>query len=113
MYNDLHHLVCLCARVCVLCVCEQAQAVVTVVVILFGNSLNLVMVSERMNLNGEMLVKFRDELNLENLNKTVAEGPVTWSASNQESATDYVLVNGKMRDINCPEFHMRAIQTMS
>ncbi|KAG0714930.1 hypothetical protein GWK47_013130 [Chionoecetes opilio] len=39
-----------------------------------------------------------DELELENLNETVAEGRVTWNARNQESAIDYVLVNGKMRE---------------
>ena len=53
---------------------------------------------ERMNRNGEMLAEFIDEMNLENLNQTLADGRVTWSARNQESAIDYVLVNGKMRE---------------
>ena len=51
-----------------------------------------------MNRNGEMLAEFIDEMNLENLNQTLADGRVTWSARNQESAIDYVLVNGKMRE---------------
>ena len=54
---------------------------------------------ERMNKNGEMLEEFTDEMGLENLNVTLAEGRVTWSAREHESAIDYVLVNGRMREI--------------
>ena len=36
-----------------------------------------------MNWNGEMLAEFMDEMDLENLNETLAEGRVTWSARNQ------------------------------
>ena len=53
---------------------------------------------ERMNRNGELLDEFVNEMNLENLNVTMAEGRVTWSARDQVSAIDYVLVNGKMRE---------------
>ncbi|XP_050718462.1 uncharacterized protein LOC126999703 [Eriocheir sinensis] len=56
------------------------------------------MLGERINRNGEMLAEFVSEMNLENLNETLAEGRVTWSARNQESAIDYVLVNGRMRE---------------
>ena len=45
------------------------------------------------------LGEFASEMDLENLNETLAEGHVTWSARNQESAIDYVLVNGRMREI--------------
>ena len=59
---------------------------------------HLGMLGEPMNQNGEMLAEFIDEMNLDNLNETLAEGHVTWSARNQESAIDFVLVNGKMRE---------------
>ncbi|XP_045120039.1 uncharacterized protein LOC123509656 isoform X1 [Portunus trituberculatus] len=45
---------------------------------------------ERVNRNGEMLGDFVDEMELENLNVTFAEGRVTWSAREQESAIDCV-----------------------
>ena len=54
-----------------------------------------IMLGERINKNGEMLLEFMDELNMENLNVTLAEGRVTWCAREQESAIDYVLVNEK------------------
>ena len=59
---------------------------------------HLGMLGEQMNGNGEMLADFIDEMNLENLNETLAEGRVTWSARDQTSAIDYVLVNGRMRE---------------
>ena len=59
---------------------------------------HLGILSEPMSRNSEMLAEFMDEMNLENLNETLAEGRVTWSAKNQESAIDFVLVNGKMRE---------------
>ena len=55
-----------------------------------------VMVMVMVNRNGKMLVVFTDEMNLENLNETLAEGRVTWRARNQDSAIDFMLVNGKM-----------------
>ena len=69
------------------------------VMIMGDMNAHLGMLGERINRNGEILGEFVDELNLENLNETIAEGRVTWSARNQESAIDYVLVNGKMREI--------------
>ena len=54
---------------------------------------------EQVNRNGEMLGEFVNEMGLENLNETLAEGRVTWSARNQESAIDYMLVNERMREI--------------
>ncbi|MPC24153.1 hypothetical protein E2C01_017229 [Portunus trituberculatus] len=49
-----------------------------------------------MNRNGELLDEFVNEMELENLNETLAERRVMWCARNQESAIDYMLVNGKM-----------------
>ena len=68
------------------------------VMIMGDMNAHLGMLGERINRNGEMLAEFIDEMSLENLNETVAEGRVTWNARNQESAIDYVLVNGKMRE---------------
>ena len=49
-----------------------------------------------MNKNGEMLVEFLKDMDMENLNETLTEGRMTWCATNQESAFDYMLVNGRM-----------------
>lgn len=57
------------------------------------------MLGERINQNGEMLNEFVYDMDLENLNETIGDGRVTWSARGQESAIDYVLVNGRMREI--------------
>ncbi|XP_045111428.1 uncharacterized protein LOC123504733 [Portunus trituberculatus] len=58
------------------------------------------MLGEQMSRNGEMLDELVNEMNLENLNETLAEGRVTWCARNQEeSAIDYMLVNGRMREV--------------
>ena len=54
---------------------------------------------EQVNRNVETLGEFVDEMDLENLNETLAEGRVTWCARNQESAIDYMLVSGRMREI--------------
>ena len=54
---------------------------------------------ERMNRNGKMLEELVIEMGLENLNVTLAEGRVTWNAREHESAIDYMLVNGRMREI--------------
>ncbi|KAK8402452.1 hypothetical protein O3P69_000692 [Scylla paramamosain] len=54
---------------------------------------------EQVNRNGEMLGEFVDELELENLNVTLAEEHVTWSAREQQSAINYMLVNGRMCEI--------------
>ena len=50
----------------------------------------LSMLEERVNRNGEMLAKFIDDMDLENLNEMLAEGRVTWSAKNQDFAIDFV-----------------------
>lgn len=55
--------------------------------------------SERMNRIGELLNEFVDEMNLENMNVRLTEGRVTWSARDQEFIIDYVLVNGRMREM--------------
>lgn len=52
---------------------------------------------ERMHRNGELVDEFVDKIDLENLNVTLAGGRVTRSAGDQESAIDYLLVNGRMR----------------
>ncbi len=67
------------------------------VIILGDFNAHVGLLNERLNRNGEMLDDFVNDMNLENLNVTLAEGCVTWSARDQESAIDYVLVNGKMR----------------
>ena len=59
---------------------------------------HLSMLSEPVNRNGDMFAEFIDEMNLKNLNETLVEGRVTWSTRNQESAIDFVLVNGKRRE---------------
>lgn len=51
-----------------------------------------------MNQKGEMLVEFVYHINMENLNKTLTEGHVMGSARNHESAVDYMLANGRMRE---------------
>ena len=44
--------------------------------------------NERVNANGERLLKFADEADMENLNVTMADGKVTWRARENESAID-------------------------
>ena len=56
--------------------------------------------NERVNANGERLLKFMDEADVENLNVTMADGKVTWRARENESAIDFVLANeGARRNI--------------
>ena len=52
---------------------------------------------EDVNVNGQMLLEFTEENELENLNVTIAEGRVTWSRNESESAIDYMLVNENAR----------------
>ena len=47
------------------------------------------------NPNGEKLLNFAEENNMEILNHTIAQGKVTWSSNDMRSAIDYVLVNEK------------------
>ena len=68
------------------------------VMIMGDMNAHLGMLEEQMNQSDEMLADFIDEMNLENLNETLAEGRVTWNARDQTSAIDYVLVNGRMRE---------------
>ena len=44
--------------------------------------------NEQINANGEKLLRFMDETDLENLNVTMAEGKVTWKSKEHESAID-------------------------
>ena len=69
------------------------------VIVMGDMNAHIGILGERMNRNGEMLVEFADETDLENLNETLAEGRVTWSARDQESAIDYMLVNERMREL--------------
>ena len=56
--------------------------------------------NEHVNANGERLLKFMDEADVENLNVTMADGKVTWRARENESAIDFVLANeGARRNI--------------
>ena len=54
---------------------------------------------ERSNCNGNRLLDFAEVTDLEILNHTNAEGRVTWSNGNIESAIDYILVNKKAREM--------------
>ena len=54
---------------------------------------------ERSNGNGNRLLDFAEVTDLEILNHTIAEGRVTWSNGNIESAIDYILVNKKAREM--------------
>ena len=53
---------------------------------------------ENVNVNGQMLLDFAEAQDLEILNVTIAEGRVTWSGRDSESAIDYMLVNEKARE---------------
>ena len=65
-------------------------------VIVMGDiNAHISMLDEQMNWNGAIFVEFISEMDNENLNETLTEGRVTWSARNQESAIDYMLVNGR------------------
>ena len=52
---------------------------------------------EPMNENGERLLNFAERNDLEILNVTIAEGRVTWSRRQSESAIDYIMVNERAR----------------
>ncbi|KAG0717650.1 hypothetical protein GWK47_054015 [Chionoecetes opilio] len=53
---------------------------------------------EEVNGNGQLLLDFAEENELEILNVTLAEGRVTWSGRENESAIDFMLVNRKARE---------------
>jgi hypothetical protein len=55
------------------------------------------MLGEEVNGNGERLLSFAEEMNLEILNQTISEGRVTWSVKERQSAIDYILVNERAR----------------
>ena len=52
---------------------------------------------ENINGNGELLLSFAEENDLEILNVTMAEGRVTWRKNMCKSAIDYILVNENAR----------------
>ena len=56
------------------------------------------LVGERTNGNERLLREACEELRLEILNETIAEGKVTWRKHGQHSAIDYALVNEKARE---------------
>ncbi|MPC33932.1 hypothetical protein E2C01_027301 [Portunus trituberculatus] len=62
-------------------------------------SLLWILERSRTTCSSKIKFKFVDEMELENLNVTLAEGRVTWNAREHESAIDYMLVNGRMREI--------------
>ena len=69
------------------------------VIVMGDMNAHIGVLGEQMNRNGAMLVEFTGEMDLENLNETLTEGCVTWSARKlKESAIDYMLVNGRMRE---------------
>ncbi|KAG0715737.1 hypothetical protein GWK47_000111 [Chionoecetes opilio] len=53
---------------------------------------------EEVNGNGQLLLDFAEENELEILNVTLAEGRVTWIGRENESAIDFMLVNRKARE---------------
>ena len=56
--------------------------------------------NERVNANGERLLKFMDEADVENLNVTrlgMADGKATWKTREIESTIDYVVENKRVR----------------
>ena len=53
---------------------------------------------EEVNENGQLLIEFTEEMNLENLNVTIGNGEATWNARGQKSAIDFMLVNEKARE---------------
>ena len=53
---------------------------------------------EEENRNGELLREVCENMSLEILNETIAEGKVTWRGRESKSAIDYVLVNENARE---------------
>lgn len=51
---------------------------------------------EKINKNSELLIELMDEICIDNLNEIIAE---VFCIRNQESANDYMLMNGKMWEI--------------
>ena len=54
---------------------------------------------EKINLNGRRLTEFADDFDMEILNHTIAQGKVTWEERGLQSAIDYIMVNGKGREL--------------
>ncbi len=54
--------------------------------------------SEDVNGNGQKLLDFAEQMRMEILNVTIAEGKTTWSVRDQVSAIDYILVNENARE---------------
>ena len=53
---------------------------------------------EPINRNGQKLLDFAEDCQLEILNHTIAEGKITWKAREFQSAIDYCLVNNLARE---------------
>ena len=53
---------------------------------------------EPVNVNGQKLLDFCDEYELEILSHTIMEGTVTWRSKEYESAIDYAIVNTKANE---------------
>ena len=53
---------------------------------------------EPINKNGQKLLDFSEDCELEILNHTIAEGKITWKAREFQSAIDYCLVNNLARE---------------
>ena len=51
-----------------------------------------------MNANGELLRGFCEEMQLEILNETIADGRITWQGRDSQSAIDYILSNAEARE---------------
>uniref|UniRef100_A0A0P4VRU1 Endonuclease/exonuclease/phosphatase domain-containing protein n=1 Tax=Scylla olivacea TaxID=85551 RepID=A0A0P4VRU1_SCYOL len=61
------------------------------VIVMGDMNAHIGILGEQMNRNGEMLDEFVSEMDVENLNETLA-----WCGRKQQSAIDYKLVNGRM-----------------
>ena len=57
--------------------------------------------NEQINRNGNLLLQFTQNHNLNILNITNAIGQVTWQRGNQKAAIDYVIINNKLANEEC------------
>ena len=69
------------------------------IIIMGDMNAHIGLMGERIDKQGELLLRLADERDMEITNITIAEGKVTWQRPNSEekSAIDYVLVNHKAR----------------
>ena len=54
---------------------------------------------KKVNKNGDKLLNFSENSEMEILNHAIGEGKVTWKGRFFESAIDYILVNQRAREL--------------